>query len=84
MAMPSRVGLTLPGQLASELARVAALRERYQEMQRAERDPPMIAVSLGPVIMMTSAAVDLAIRAFDTGDVTLHVHALQELRGFKD
>lgn len=68
--------LSLPGQLATELARVAALRETY----RAVQGPAGPLVMVGPEITTMTTAIELAIVAFDEGDVVFHVQALQLLR----
>lgn len=63
--------------LATEIARVSALRERY----RAMRGMPQVNVE--PAIWMMTAALESATRASGTNDAVECIRALEDLRGFE-
>ena len=68
--------ISFPERLSREIARVAALRERYQAMDR------MPQVNVKPVITLIDAALEAAHKAIGEGDIAAQVVAIGALEAF--
>lgn len=71
---------TVPGELAKQIARVAALGEQYRAAERLGNSGGGPRVDCTFAIHMNGMALDAAVKAFDTNDIGEMVVALTALR----
>jgi hypothetical protein len=77
------------GALASEIRRVATLRERYRVMGPENDHYRLVTgqtlhVNVAPALVLMDAALDAAIAAADSGEALDCARALQGLREFRE